>query len=118
MHVVAILMLMGLGGAGSWYGLVEGFKLGFLVGLLSMAAAVFLVFSSGAKPASEDQHRDHDADAATKTLGLSALILTGLAAAAAGLWYALVDDVEVGFAAGLLVLAGTTVTAFRGKFVG
>jgi len=85
---------------------------------VAFAAAIYLVFSGGPKPATADQNRNLDADATMKTLGLSVLIMTGLAAGAAGIWYALVDDVEFGFAAGLLVLAGTTVTAFRGKLAG
>jgi hypothetical protein len=112
------IALVIVGSVGIWFGLVDDFKLGFLAGLVAFAAAIYLVFSGGPKPATADQNRNLDADATMKTLGLSVLIMTGLAAGAAGIWYALVDDVEFGFAAGLLVLAGTTVTAFRGKLAG
>ena len=50
-----------------------------------------------------------------QTIGLVALIVAALAAGVAGVWYALVEDMEIGFALGLPIMAIATLTAFRGK---
>jgi hypothetical protein len=109
----ASLLLLGAGAVAAWYGLVEGFRIAFLGALLAWGAAVVLMFSGGAKPASEAVDRNDDAT--MQTIGLVALVVAAIAAGAAGVWYALVDDVKIGFALGLPVMAVATVTAFRGK---
>jgi cell division protein FtsX len=106
-------LLLGAGAVAAWYGLVEGFRIAFLGALLAWGAAVVLMFSGGAKPASEAVDRNDDAT--MQTIGLVALVVAAIAAGAAGVWYALVDDVKIGFALGLPVMAVATVTAFRGK---
>jgi hypothetical protein len=112
----AMITLAVVGAASMWFGIVEDIKIGFAVGLLALAATVILLFSGGPKSAGEREYRD--SDATMKTVGLSALVLTALGVGAAGVWYALIEDVKIGFAIGLLALAGATLTAFRGKLAG
>jgi len=107
------LALLGVGAVAAWFALVEGFNVAFLGALLAWGAAVVLMFSGGPKPASEPADRNEAAN--IKTIGMVALVVVALAAGAAGVWYALVDDVEIGFALGLAVMAVATLTAFRGK---
>ena len=112
-YTSASLALLGAGAVAAWFGLVEGFRIAFLGTLLAWGAAVVLVFSGGARPASGAVDRN---DGATmQTIGLVTLVVAALAAGAAGVWLALVDDVEIGFALGFPVMAVATLTAFRGK---
>ena len=113
-----IVALLVLGAAAMWFGLIEDIKIGFLLGLIAWGAAVFVAFSGGAGPLDPKPVDDPEAtvtSAGLQTAALALLIVGGLLAGAIGIWYALVEDIEIGFLLGMLVLAGTTLTAFRGK---
>ncbi len=107
---VLIVGLLVLGAAAAWMAFVEEIKISMLVAVVAWGAATFFTFSGnrGLGGASAGT-------TASGTLGLAVLVLGGLAAGAVGVWYGLVEDVELGFAAGILIWAATTITTFRGK---
>lgn len=111
-----IVALLVFGAAAAWVGFVEDIKIGVLVALVSWGAATFLAFSGNggiAEGSTEDANGISTRTAGT--VGLAALIVGGMVAGAAGVWYGLVEDVEIGFAAGILVWVGATLATFRGK---
>jgi hypothetical protein len=106
--------LLALGAAGAWVGFVEDIKVGVLVTLLAWAAATYLAFGGSAKRGSPGDATGFAANT-SESIGFVTLIVGGLVAGAVGIWYGLVEDMEIGFAAGVLVWAGTTLATFRGK---
>lgn len=102
---VVIVGLLVLGAAGAWVGFVEDVKPAMLIALLAWGAATFAVFSGDAALTNR----------AAETLGLSTLVVGAMLAGAVGVWYGLVEDVELGFLAGIMLWGGATLTIFRGK---
>lgn len=113
---VAIVALLLLGAGASWMAFVEDIKSSMLLALVAWGAATFLAFSGNGGIADGSTENPNGISTQTAgTVGLVALIVGAMVAGAVGVWYGLVEDVEIGFAAGILVWAGATLATFRGK---
>ena len=129
MYLAALLGLISLGGAGVWFGLVEGFKIGVLVGVLALAALVLFAFNGGAGrfvPPMADQRRATPGMASAGgrsvrtrdqafTDQLSVMVVVGLLVGAVAVWFGLVEGFKIAFLIGGLALAGAVLAAVRGK---
>ena len=117
MYVTIVVGGLVAGVVGIWYGLVEDLKFAFALGLLAMGVSVLLAFA-GKIPfvasAEADQAVQDSQNAALATwiflLGITVTVLLG----AVGVWYGLVEDLEILFLLGVLALSGSVLSAFRG----
>jgi hypothetical protein len=116
-HAFIVLVLFLGGAVGAWYGFVEDVKIGVLIALVTWAAATFLTFSGnpGSTVSNAAKAAGGVSSYSTGALGLAAVIVAGMTLGGVGVWYGLVEDMEIGFAGGMLLWAGATVAAFRGK---
>lgn len=118
-NVLALLILLALGAAGIWFGLVDDVKLAFLGGLASWAAGIYVTFNGGVGSLLPSR------SGAAITLGpraeslRSALTVTGVVCSlflgAAGVWFGLVDDIKLAMLGGIIVWVGAVQAVFRGK---
>jgi hypothetical protein len=113
-YASVIVALMVFGAVAAWIGFVDDIKIGVFIALLAWGAATFIAFSGNGGIA-EPSREDSRATDSVATIGLVTVVAGALLAGAVGVWYGLVEDVEIGFAIGLLLWAGATVTTFRGK---
>lgn len=108
-----IVALMILGAAAVWIGFVEGIKISFLGALVIWGATVYLAF--GGTLSLGLPRIASVSTGPVGTIGVVAIVIGGMLIGSVGIWLGLVENLKIGFAAGLLVWAGTVFTTFRGK---
>jgi hypothetical protein len=112
-----LVLLLVVGGAGFWFGLIEDVEIGFLVGILALAAGTYAAFTGlGAAERAEAEgatgaHTRED----SQSMVLTSMIVGGLLVGAAAIWFGMIEDMKYLWILGILSLAGATLATFRGK---
>jgi len=124
-YMTVIVGGLAAGVVGMWFGLVEDLKFAFALGLLAMVVSLLIAFAgkipfvssteaSTEAAAEPGQVGQSNQNAGLKTgiflLGITATLLLG----AGGVWYGLVEDIEILFFLGLVALSGSVLSTFRG----
>ena len=117
-YVTVVVGGLVAGVVGIWFGLVEDLKFAFALGLLVMVGSLLIAFAgkiSFGAAIGPGQVSPSGQNAGLSNggflLGITALALLG----AAGIWFGLVEDIEILFFLGVVALAGSVLSSFRGS---